>query len=99
MISNSRTDKGENAKTKRADISRRYSPAGADAASGADAEVRKLSSGASVSGWPEVSGTSPASDAADAGDADVAVALAGEGPMLAGRDGAGGTDGMYKGPR
>jgi hypothetical protein len=72
-----------------------YSALDADAAAGAEAGVCNVSSGASDNGWPVVSGTSPASDAATG----FAGAFDCNGAMLAGRAGAGGIVGMYNGPR
>ncbi|MGA7812567.1 hypothetical protein [Caballeronia sp.] len=51
-----------------------------------------LSSGASESGWPDVSGMSP-TGVAEVGDA-ATGALAANGGMLAGRAGSGGTVGI-----
>jgi hypothetical protein len=95
MISCSRLKRVEFTRGGTCSAYERYSLPVADAASGVDAGDFMLSSGESVNGSPDVSGTSPVSDAA----AGATVALAGSGAMLAGRAGAGGIVGMYKGPR
>jgi hypothetical protein len=66
----------------------------ADAARGAEAGACMLSSGARESALPDVSGVSPTLTA----DAATGV-LAGNGAMLAGRAGMGGTVGIYSAPR